>query len=110
IFAQDLPPEEMRAQKIFAYEQMREEYAGLQEAWGGATDYDRWLDQPLNNAALASAATYRRWLPTLKAKLRELGPAGFYAEMHELAQMSGIGRQLVLESWQEPEPDRLAET
>jgi predicted aminopeptidase len=100
IFAQDLPPEEMRAQKAYAYEQMRADYARLKEAWGGANDYDRWFDQPLNNAALASVATYRRWLPTLKARLRELGPERFYAEMRELGEMSGIGRQLVLESWQ----------
>ena len=111
IFAQDLPPDEMRAQKAGAYEQLRADYARLKEAWGGANDYDRWFDQPLNNAALASVATYRRWLPTLKAKLREVGPARFYAEMHELAEMSGIGRQLVLESWQgEQEAGRLAET
>jgi len=111
IFAQNLPPEEMRAQKARAYELMREDYARLKEAWGGATDYDRWFDQPLNNAALASVATYRRWLPTLKAKLRELGPAAFYAEMHELAKMSAISRELVLESWRvELESERLADT
>ncbi|MFO7286059.1 MAG: aminopeptidase [Gammaproteobacteria bacterium] len=100
IFAEDLPPEEMRALKARAYEQMREEYAALKAAWGGATDYDRWFEQPLNNAALASIATYRRWLPTLKARLEELGPRAFYAEMTELAEMSDISRQLVLESWQ----------
>lgn len=111
IFAQDLPPDVMRAQKAEAYELMREDYARLKEVWGGVTDYDRWFDQPLNNAALASVATYRRWLPTLKAKLRELGPERFYAEMHELAEMSGISRELVLESWRvEQEPDRLADT
>jgi len=111
IFAQDLPADEMRAQKAHAYELMRDDYARLKEAWGGATDYDRWFDQPLNNAALASVATYRRWLPTLKAKLREVGPARFYAEMHELAEMSAISRELVLESWRiEPDAGRLAET
>jgi len=111
IFAQDLPEDEMRAQKAHAYEQMRSDYARLKEAWGGPTDYDRWFDQPLNNAALASVATYRRWLPTLKARLEALGPERFYADMHELAEMSSIGRELVLESWRvEPDGDRVAET
>src|SRR5690606_7188874 len=108
---QDLPADERRAQKARAYELMREDYARLKEAWDGATDYDRWFDQPLNNAALASVATYRRWLPTLKAKLRELAPSRLDAEMHELAKVSAISRELVLESWRaEPDSDRFAET
>src|SRR5690606_36040679 len=36
IFAQDLPADEMRAQKAHAYELMRDDYARLKEAWGGA--------------------------------------------------------------------------
>lgn len=106
VFSKELPPDEMRARKAYAYEQMREEYAALKAAWDGATDYDRWFAQPLNNAALASVATYRRWLPTLKARLKQVGPAPFYAEMKELAEMTGIGRQLALESWQEEIAER----
>lgn len=108
IFSEELPEEEMRARKARAYEQMLEEYENLKAAWGGATDYDRWFAQSLNNAALASVATYRRWLPTLKARLRDVGPADFYAEMTELAEMSDIGRQLVLESWQDEIAERVA--
>src|SRR5690606_30973613 len=100
IFPEDLPPDQMRAPKARAYEQLREEYLGLKAAWGGATDYDNWFAQPLNNAALASVATYRRWLPTLKARLEQIGPKAFYAEMTELGGMTDISRQLVLESWQ----------
>lgn len=106
VFSDDLPPDEMRVRKAHAYEQMREEYEALKAAWDGATDYDRWFAQPLNNAALASIATYRRWLPTLKARLEQVGPDAFYADMIELAEMSGIGRELVLESWQ----DEIADT
>lgn len=110
IFSEDLPPDEMRALKARAYEQMREEYLGLKAAWGGATDYDNWFAQPLNNAALASVATYRRWLPTLKARLEQIGPKAFYAEMTELGGMTDISRQLVLESWQsELEERRVAD-
>ena len=111
IFSRSMPPERMRLAKDEAYGMMRDEYAGLKEAWGGATDYDRWFDQPLNNAVLASVATYRRWLPTLKLRLQALGPDGFYAEMQELADMSSIGRQLVLENWQsEQVTESLADT
>ena len=111
VFAEDLPAEEMRRRKADAYALMRDDYARLKAAWGGATDYDRWFEQPLNNAMLASVATYRRWLPTLKARLREIGPAQFYADMTELAEMSSISRELMLEAWQnEREPGLIAET
>jgi predicted aminopeptidase len=100
VYSESVPPEEMRTRKAAAFDEMREEYASLKAAWGGATDYDRWFEQDLNNAALASVATYRRWLPTLKSRLALVGPAAFYIEMQELSEMSSISRQLVLESWQ----------
>jgi predicted aminopeptidase len=98
-FARSAPPETKRTAKDQAYATMREEYESLKESWGGATDYDRWFAQPLNNAMLASVATYRRWLPTLKTRLERVGPERFYADMDELAAMTAIGRQLRLEAW-----------
>lgn len=105
VFARPLPPDLKRLAKEQAYHTMREEYASLKTSWGGAADYDRWFDQSLNNAMLASVATYRRWLPTLRRRLDLLGPERFYDEMEELAAMTAIGRQLRLESWNARETD-----
>ena len=99
VFSRPLPPEEKRRAKEQAYRTMREEYQALKKSWNGAEDYDRWFAQPLNNAMLASIATYRRWLPALKSRLERVGPERFYAEMEELSEMSSISRQLVLEAW-----------
>ncbi|HEX7081071.1 MAG TPA: aminopeptidase [Gammaproteobacteria bacterium] len=110
IFSRRDSPEAMRAAKAEAYELMRDEYEALKEAWGGVSDYDRWFDLELNNAALAAVATYRRWLPTLKFRLQQTGPESFYAEMQELATMTSIGRQLVLEGWQAEQDRMLADT
>ena len=78
---------------------MREEYATLKKEWGGTTDYDAWFAQPLNNAVLASVATYRRWLPGLRWRLRECGLEAFYAEVSALAELTPQEREARLETW-----------
>lgn len=112
VFARPVPAEMKRIAKEQAFETMLEEYAALKESWGGAGDYDRWFAQPMNNALLASVATYRRWLPTLKWRLEQVGPDQFYAEMEQLSQMTSISRQLQLESWdmQQPNEELLSES
>jgi predicted aminopeptidase len=103
IFAQPISADAKRAAKAQAYASMRVDYGVLKASWNGAADYDGWFAQPLNNAALAAVATYRRWLPTLKSRLEMLGIQGFYAEMEKLAHMSTADRQLVLQAWDKKE-------
>lgn len=103
LFAQPITPEEKREKKAAAYAEMRAEYRKLKASWGGARDYDGWFDGPLNNAALAAVATYRRWLPTLKDRLEQLGVQKFYGEMERLARMSTSERQIVLQAWDKKE-------
>jgi len=98
VFAQAEPPEEMRAEKARAYDAMRADYASLKQAWGGNGDYDTWFAQPLNNATIASVATYRRWVPVMRARLEELGLEGFYAEMSDLAKLNVAQRAARLQS------------
>jgi len=47
--------------------------------------YDAWFAQPLNNAVLASVATYRRWVPALRWRLGTRGLKQFYADVTALA-------------------------
>jgi predicted aminopeptidase len=101
VFAANEPLEAKRAAKAQIYEIMRTEYATLKAQWGGAKDYDAWFAQPLNNAVLASVATYRRWLPALRWRLKELGLSGFYAEMSTLVEASPAEREARLEAWLE---------
>ncbi len=87
IYARDEPAEQKRVAKQAAFGAMQADYAALKTKWGGTTDYDAWFAQPLNNATLAAAATYTRWVPVLRARLDTLGLEGFYAEAAELGEL-----------------------
>jgi predicted aminopeptidase len=89
-------PEAMRSAKARIFDEMRAEYRGLREQWGGFAGYDWWFDQPLNNAQLASVAIYTQLVPGFQQLLADSGGdlPGFYAAVEALAKR--------------PEKDRLA--
>jgi len=90
--------EQKRAAKASAFDEMRADYSALKQSWGGSGDYDAWFAQPLNNATLAAVATYRRWVPALRARIDARGLEAFYAEMSELAKLEVAERAARLES------------
>jgi predicted aminopeptidase len=100
IYGSGAPTETLRAEKRAAFDTLRAEYEALKASWGGNTDYDAWFEQPLNNAALASVATYSRWTPALRARLEEVGFAEFYADAAALAKLEGEKRAERLQSWE----------
>jgi predicted aminopeptidase len=99
IYAGSGSADDKRVAKAAAFARMRDDYASLKRSWGGAQDYDAWFAADLNNASLAAVATYRRWLPAMRAALDELGLAGFYAEMKRLADAPQTERDLTLSGW-----------
>jgi predicted aminopeptidase len=99
VFATNEPVEQKRADKARAFDAMRADYAAVKERWGGTGEYDAWFAQPLNNAALASVATYRHWVPALRARIEAVGLAAFYAEAAELAKLKAPERAARLETW-----------
>jgi predicted aminopeptidase len=99
VFASGEPRDAMRAAKARAYDEMRADYASLKLSWGGNSDYDAWFAQPLNNATIAAVATYRRWVPVMRARLEALGLADFYVEMADLAKLNTAQRAARLEMW-----------
>jgi predicted aminopeptidase len=99
VFATSDPPEVKRLEKARAYEALRDDYAALKTQWGGSGDYDAWFAQPLNNATIAAVATYRRWVPALRARLDEVGLEAFYEETAELARLTIEQRAARLRAW-----------
>ena len=99
IYAADMRVEARRAAKRAAFARLREEYEQLKLSWGGVTDYDNWFAGPLNNAQLASAVTYRRWLPGLSWYIDRHGLAALYERMDEIEDMPAAARDALLESW-----------
>lgn len=99
LYANGTPGEELRAAKARAFDTLRSDYSALKATWGGAADYDAWFAQPLNNAALASVATYTQWVPALKARLDRVGLAAFYADVAALEELDADGRATRLREW-----------
>jgi predicted aminopeptidase len=103
LFAKDEPVEQKRADKARAFDAMRADYAAVKQRWGGSGEYDAWFEEPLNNAALAAVATYRRWVPALRARIDAVGLPQFYADTAELAKLNASDRAARLEGWKTAE-------
>jgi predicted aminopeptidase len=99
IYASAVAPAELRAEKERAFAALRAEYDTVKASWQGNTDYDAWFAQPLNNATLASVATYTRWLPALRWRALEVGMTAFYADAAALAKLKTEEREEELLAW-----------
>jgi predicted aminopeptidase len=89
LYASGLPPPLMRERKRARLEELREAYAALKEQWGGHAPFDAWFAADLNNAHLASIATYFTCVPGFERELKAAGgnlPA-FYLRVRELAKL-----------------------
>lgn len=65
---------------------LKGEFGTLKVSWGGYSGYDDWFAQPLNNAHLASIATYHDFVPGFKALLRKQpNLQSFYVAARNLA-------------------------
>jgi predicted aminopeptidase len=89
LYRSDLPPEQMRIEKQREFGRLKFEYEQLRSTWGGYAGYDGWFRRTLNNAHLASVATYRDCMPGLRRELEQAGSlAAFYERAEELARLT----------------------
>ena len=89
LYASGLPPPLMRERKREALEGLREAYSALKAQWGGHAPLDAWFAADVNNAHLASIATYFICVPGFERELQAVGgnlPA-FYRRARELAKL-----------------------
>lgn len=99
LYAGDLAPEPMRARKAAEFARLRREYRALRRDWGGYAGFDPWFARaPLNNARLASMATYQALIPALEALLADRGGdlEAFYQACGELEQLDPAQRRRAL--------------
>lgn len=101
LFAVGTTDDALRAAKAEAYAAMRSDYDALRQSWGGGGDFDGWFAGGFNNARLVALTSYGRWVPGLRARLRDLGPGAFYLEVGALLELSPEERAARLESWNE---------
>jgi predicted aminopeptidase len=99
IYARPVTESEKRAAKAQAFSQLREEYSAARNAGDLPSGYDGWFAQDLNNASLAAVATYRRWVPALRARLQLRGLEAFYDDVEALAALDPVQRDQTLQFW-----------
>jgi predicted aminopeptidase len=98
LYASGLPPPLMRERKRETFAALRESYAALREQWGGHAPFDAWFAQDINNAHLASIATYFACVPGFERELQAVDgnlPA-FYRRVRVLAKLDQPQRDLVV--------------
>jgi len=98
LYATDLAPLPMRERKREAFEALRESYGALRTQWGGHAPFDAWFAQDINNAHLASIATYFACVPGFERELQAVDgnlPA-FYRRVRELAKLDQAQRDLLV--------------
>jgi predicted aminopeptidase len=93
LYSGGLPAADKRLEKNRVFGRLKFTYEALRQEWGGDRGYDGWFGRPLDNASLASVATYRDCVPGLE---RELAAAGslpaFYARASALSRMTPAAR------------------
>jgi len=94
VYAVGHPAQTMRDQKRAAFDSLRAAFAQLKADWGGHAPFEAWFTEDLNNAHLASIATYFDCVPGFE---RELAAAGgdlgvFYERARALAKLDQVER------------------
>jgi len=89
LYARPASVEEKRAGKRVLLEKMLEDYRALKASWSGFSGYDRLFAGGVNNALLASVASYAELVPAFRALLaRKHGNlAEFYAAVKDLGKL-----------------------
>lgn len=100
LYASDVSDAEKRRGKQDMLVGLRREHEALMARWGGYAGYATWFDQGLNNARIASVATYHRQVPALERLLARQGGdlEAFYAECEKLAALDAGERARRLEA------------
>jgi predicted aminopeptidase len=94
LYASGAEPTAMREGKRAGLAAMRASYAGLKKEWGGQAPFESWFAEDINNAHLASVATYFDCVPGFE---RELAAADgdlrvFYQRVRELSRLDQQAR------------------
>jgi predicted aminopeptidase len=98
LYASGIDPASMRERKHAAFRELRAAYAQLTAEWGSRPPFEAWFKEDLNNAHLASIATYFNCVPGFERELQAVGGnlTAFYARARELAKLDQDRRDALL--------------
>jgi len=91
---------QMRKAKAAAIEAFRRKYRIRRESdWSAFRRFDRWVDEPINNASLQSQRLYETWVPAFDALFEQAGSdwQRFQREVQRLAGLRAKERRFRLE-------------
>ena len=94
LYAQPMPDALKRERKRAAFADLRASYEALKAGWGGESPFDAWFQGDINNAYLASIATYFRCVPGFQRELAAVNDdlSAFYRRVRELAKLEQKSR------------------
>jgi predicted aminopeptidase len=94
LYASGIEVNLMRQRRNALYAELRRSYESLKAAWGGHAPFETWFDEDINNAYLASVATYFDCVPGFKRELAAVGGNldAFYRRVRELAKLDQTRR------------------
>ncbi len=98
IYASGIAPDIMRERKRAAFASLEASFALLKAKWGGHAPFESWFAEDLNNAHLASVATYFACVPGFERELKAVGGdlTAFYARARELSKLDRRKRDALL--------------
>jgi len=97
LYAGGLPVDDTRVGKQREFGRLKFAYEQLRQRWGGYAGYDAWFARSLNNAHLASGATYHDCVPGLRHELDAAGSLPtFFDRAAALARLDGAQRHALL--------------
>jgi predicted aminopeptidase len=106
LYASGVAPDLMRERKRAAFAELRESYEKLRAQWGGHAPFDAWFRDEINNAHLASIATYFDCVPGFERELKAVGGSlpAFYRRVRELAKLDQVQRDALICGTSEASP------
>jgi len=90
VYASGAAPPLMREQKRAALAALKDSYVRIKQGWGGHGPFETWFNHEINNAHLASIATYYNCVPGFERELAAVGGDlnAFYRRARELAKLN----------------------
>lgn len=100
-FERDTDAATKRADKAQLLEELVDDYNILKASWGGYDAYDTWIKTDLNNAKIASIATYNDYVPAFRSILASVDYdlAKFYPIVEKLKSWTPEQRARCLGEW-----------
>jgi len=98
LYASRIDPERMRREKAAIFAALLQSYSDLKQQWGGGAHFDSMFGADINNANLASIATYYDCVPGFRRELEAAGGdlGDFYARVRRLAKLDQTQRDALL--------------